>query len=615
MRAMGKHNFVSKINNNSLKIKIMKKNIFIVRISLVLLLMSNYTFGQAPPLGATSSFALFTAAGAFANVGGSTVVMGDAGTNVGAFTGFPPGTLNGSSHVADPTSVQAAADVATAYSSLNGLSCGSVIGTALGTQTLTPNIYCLGAASTLNGNLTLDAQGNPNALFIIKINGTLSTASSSRVILVNSASLCNVFWQINGAVSLGTNSFFKGTIIANGAISLLQGASLEGRGLSTAGAISLYNNIVTEGTQPTMSSITTLGPKIFCAGGSTILSGNNDGTWNTGATTASITVNTSGNYFVTNTTNCGSITSNTISITVSPLPTLAVSSGTICKGSSITLSASGANSYSWSPGASLSSHIVSSVTANPTVTTIYTVTGTVGNCSAKVTTTVMVNISPIVNLGVDTALCGCIILNAYSPNATYNWSSDQNYSMINVCTTGKYWVNVSNGVCITTDTIKVTINPMPVVNIVIGTGSVVTLDAGNTGASFLWNTGATTQTINAVADGTYYVAVTNQYGCIGYDTTMIATRIVENISAAIPLKIYPNPSYDKDFTLTFETAEKGTVEIKIMNQFGLLVYAEKIENFRGSYNKKLFLQNLAEGIYFVEVASKKNKSVLKIVLD
>lgn len=225
------------------------------------------SFGQsAPPLGTTSGYALFTAAGAFSNIGNATVVTGDVGTNVGAFSAFPPGTLVGQRHVADPASAQAATDVAIAYSSLSEETCGAVIGTTLGNnQVLTPNVYCLGGASTINGNLFLDAQGDPNALFIIKINGALATSTLANVILINSASLCNVYWQINGAFSLGVDATFRGTALINGAISLLEGSSLYGRALSKAGAIDLHNNKVAVASQP-VATITVNGNTTFCAG-------------------------------------------------------------------------------------------------------------------------------------------------------------------------------------------------------------------------------------------------------------------------------------------------------------------------------------------------------------
>lgn len=224
----------------------MKNKFLFIITSLALLFFPNKNFAQAPDLGTASAFTLFTAVGAFDNLG-ATNVTGDIGTDAGAFNGFPPGTLSGQIHVADATSAQAAIDVDAAYTELTAIPCGSVLGVALGVgQILTPNIYCLGGASTLNGDLTLDAQGDPNALFIFQINGALSTSISANIILINSASVSNVYWQINGAFDLGDNSVFRGTIVANGAITLLEASSLFGRGLSRAGAISLHNNFVSK---------------------------------------------------------------------------------------------------------------------------------------------------------------------------------------------------------------------------------------------------------------------------------------------------------------------------------------------------------------------------------
>ena len=211
-----------------------------------LCVMPGLSFAQAPALGSTSGFALFTSDGAFSNVGNATVVTGNVGNHVGQFTAFTPGTLIGQKHVADEVSTIAAIDVATAYSDLFSLTCGEVIDTLLGTnQVLYPKVYCIGKASTLKGDLILDAQGDQNAVFVFKINGALSTATFSNVVLRNSALLNNVYWQIGGAFSLGDSSVFRGTIIADGALNLLEGSTLLGRGLSKAGAISLHNNVVT----------------------------------------------------------------------------------------------------------------------------------------------------------------------------------------------------------------------------------------------------------------------------------------------------------------------------------------------------------------------------------
>jgi hypothetical protein len=200
--------------------------------------------GQTPNLGVNYTFALFTAEGAFENTG-ETTIIGDIGTNAGIFSGFPDGKDVGTIHCIDAISLQAANDINVAYSYERNLTCETVIGSILGNnEILTPNVYCIGEATTVVGNLIFDAQGNPDAIFIIQIDGALSTAIHSTITVQNEASIQNIYWQINGAVSLGDSSLFRGTIIANGAISLMEHASLYGRGLTRAGAISLHNNII-----------------------------------------------------------------------------------------------------------------------------------------------------------------------------------------------------------------------------------------------------------------------------------------------------------------------------------------------------------------------------------
>lgn len=208
-----------------------------------LLTLSGASFGQAPNLGSASGFALFTANGAFSNVGAS-VVTGDVGTNVGAYTAFPPGTLVGQPYLPGSTQAQqAATDVAAAYNSLASAACTTTILPELGGQTLTPGVSCqnTATATSLNGILTLNGAGT----YIIRLNSALTTATSSSIVLTNGATFDNVFFQVNGAVDVGIGSVFKGTILANGAIRLLEGSSLEGRGLSIGGAISVSNSIVT----------------------------------------------------------------------------------------------------------------------------------------------------------------------------------------------------------------------------------------------------------------------------------------------------------------------------------------------------------------------------------
>ena len=226
----------------------MKKKLLLIVTVVTLLWLPNVIFGQAPNLGTASSFTLFTSVGAFNSLGVATIVTGDVGTNAGAFSGFPPGTLIGQKHIVDAVSLQAATDVGLAYNFLDGILGGMVIGTTLGGgQTLTPGVYTLGAASVINGDLFLNGLGDPNAIFIFQIDGALSTGVNSRILMINSATSCNVFWQINGAANLGTDSEFRGTILGNGEINFIASAVLEGRGLTQAGAINIPSSIVATG--------------------------------------------------------------------------------------------------------------------------------------------------------------------------------------------------------------------------------------------------------------------------------------------------------------------------------------------------------------------------------
>jgi len=129
--------------------------------------MPTMNFGQAPDLKTAANFALFTSAGAFNELGSASSVTGDVGTAVGASNAFPPGTLVGQKHVADGVAIQAGADVLAAYSYLHGLTCGVGHEVLLGGgEVLASNIYCLNAASTLTGNLTLDGGGGESQFHI-----------------------------------------------------------------------------------------------------------------------------------------------------------------------------------------------------------------------------------------------------------------------------------------------------------------------------------------------------------------------------------------------------------------------------------------------------------------
>lgn len=216
----------------------MKTLLFNALTAVLLLLIPTLNFAQAPPLGTAAEFVLFSTIGAVSNTGISQIT-GNVGTNNGSSTGF--GNVNGVMHDNDGGSAQCAADLLIAYNQLNSTTATFFPSSLLGNgQILTAGVYSISGAATLNLDLTLDAQLNANAVFIFQIQGAFSTSADSKIKLVNGAQACNVFWKVEGLVSMASGTTMRGTVIANNAaINMNIGDTLEGRALSTSGAVTV----------------------------------------------------------------------------------------------------------------------------------------------------------------------------------------------------------------------------------------------------------------------------------------------------------------------------------------------------------------------------------------
>ncbi len=221
----------------------------------------------APPLGTAQSFAVL--GGSTVTNTGSSVVTGDLGVWPGlAITGFPPGTVSGTTHAGDAVALQAQSDLVTAYKNLAGQACDSnLTGQDLGGMTLTPGTYCFSTSAQLTGTLTLNAQGNPNAVFVFQIGSTLTTASSSSVLLTNPGQSCKVFWQVGSSATLGTGTAFAGNILALTSITLNTGANMTGRALAQNGAVTLDTNNVNVSVCATSCPPITVSPATLPSGG------------------------------------------------------------------------------------------------------------------------------------------------------------------------------------------------------------------------------------------------------------------------------------------------------------------------------------------------------------
>lgn len=222
------------------------------RVSLVafLLLIAAIPAAAQISLGTAQSFGVL--GGSTVTNTGATTVNGNVGVSPGtAVTGFPPGVVvGGAIHANDAVAVQAQNDLTTAYNEIATTPCTvDLTGQNLGGLTLTPGVYCFSSSAQLTGALTLDALGNPNALFLFKIGSTLTTASGSSVTVINGGSSCNrVYWQVGTSATLGTGTSFAGDILALSSITLTTGANTSGKLLARNGAVTLdTNNINTCG--------------------------------------------------------------------------------------------------------------------------------------------------------------------------------------------------------------------------------------------------------------------------------------------------------------------------------------------------------------------------------
>jgi hypothetical protein len=216
----------------------MKTKLLQAFIAVIMLFIPTLNFAQAPPLGTAANFVLFSSIGAVTNTGISQIT-GNVGTNSGSSTGF--GNVNGQMHDNDGVSAQCAADLLTAYNQLNSTTATFFPGPLLGNgQTLAPGVYSISGAATLNLDLILDGQFGISAVFIFQIQGAFSTNAGSKIKLINGAQACNVFWKVEGLVSMAAGTTMRGTVIANNAaINMNAGDTLEGRALSTTGAVTV----------------------------------------------------------------------------------------------------------------------------------------------------------------------------------------------------------------------------------------------------------------------------------------------------------------------------------------------------------------------------------------
>jgi hypothetical protein len=192
-------------------------------------------------LGRAAPFAVL--AGSSINATGDVVVVGTIGVAPGtSVVGIPRTSVR----INTRSATNAQFDLAAAYNNAAGRTNPAPLPGELGGLTLTPGLYnAAGSVQVSSGDLTLDAQGNPAAVFIFQVGSNLTVAPTRDVILAGAARAANIFWQVGGSAALGANSATKGTIMANDSITMESRATLDGRALARSGDVVLAFNVIT----------------------------------------------------------------------------------------------------------------------------------------------------------------------------------------------------------------------------------------------------------------------------------------------------------------------------------------------------------------------------------
>lgn len=314
--------------------------------------------------------------------------------------------------------------------------------------------------------------------------------------------------------------------------------------------------------------------------------------------------------------------SNSDSIIVSLLTNPIVDAGvdvTECEGETVTLSASGADSYVWNNG------VTDGVSFIPTLGGYYTVVGTALNgCFAADSLLLTLNTLPSITAGNDTAVCegSTVFLHAVTPlNSSISWDNGVLDSVGFVpAATLVYTVTATDTIttCVNTDQVQITVNSNPTVDLgldITTPNQDYTIDAPLGFDAYAWSTGATTPSITVNQSGSYSVTVTDNNGCTASDTVVFVTTFsIENADGSKgEIKVFPNPTKDI-VTLHFQSVNANDILVDVLDVSGAVLSAQELNLNAGAGNMTISLAHLAEGVYFVRIQFNNTQHVQRIVL-
>ena len=309
------------------------------------------------------------------------------------------------------------------------------------------------------------------------------------------------------------------------------------------------------------------------------------------------------------TTACGTLSTNSATLTVNVLPTLTANNATICAGDTYTFNPGGAVTYTYSSGSS---------TVAPVGSDTYTINGTdVNGCVNSTTCSITVNSLPALTVSDGTICAGDTY--TFSPGGAVTYSYSNGSDIVSPSTQTTYTISGTdaNG-CVNHVSATVFVNT-PVTPSISAVGLTLTSDPA---ISYQWYlegnliNGATSQTIAVIQNGNYTVKITDANGCSATSANFNVTSVgVQNINESNSLLVYPNPT-SGIFEIQFNSTTEKTVTLSVTDILGNLIYSEVIELSGNRFHKKYDLSSFTDGIYFIKVSDNTNRSrVVKILLN
>lgn len=532
----------------------------------------------------------------------------------------PTPSISGNNVICEGQSTTLTATGGNNYSWNNGSTQNSIVVTQSGNYTVTvtntdgcsaststtvtvnplPNVTISGSSSFCQGgSTTLTASGANTYLW--------SNASTNAAITINNAGIYTVTaTDVNGCTNTVSQSVVVNpTYNIPLTYSICEGENYNfyGQNLTSAGSythtlqtINGCDSVLTLTlTVKTLPTVSMMGTNSICEGQSTTLTatGGNSYSWNTGSTNSSISVNQSGVYTVTATNAEGCSASTSTTVTVNPLPTITISGNTtVCQGSNTTLTASGADSYSWSTGENTASVSISSFG-------IYTVTGTSAEgCSNTANVTVLVSQLPVITISGETDFCagGSTTLTA-NGGTSYLWSDGTTEASITVNIAGTYQViGYNTAGCNSME--SVTVNQWQPAS------SEFTITTNEN--CYEWNDQSYCQT------GDYTQTLQTVHGCDSVVTLHLTIETgINDHNMSTSMNVYPNPTSDKvNVQLTEYDSQSNNMEIQLFDIYGKLLQTVPASN----ENLQINLSSYAQGVYFIKAVSEGNMLAVRKVV-